>query len=164
MTLTHQIIERTLEEFVEGKPFFNALDKALCNPAVVMELWDTVVNKLGAYPYVILSGKFGAYWHNFSGTRRSFILLDGNIRDTGEVFPMDDIAMRLKDKPFIFIDDSLYSKRTRDAIKVALEERGATLKHTFVAYDGSQHPLDPEVTSLYRYHPSEGIKDEEEKV
>lgn len=57
----------------------------------------------------------------------------------------------IKNKEFVFIDDSYYSGTTELTIKEFLENFNSTIKKKFVIYDGNDKPsIDRE--SLYRYY------------
>lgn len=65
---------------------------------------------------------------------------------------IDDLSfLDLEGKRVVFLDDSFYLGRTRDAIRKELERNGASLVGTIVAYDGSKEK-DSTVKSLYKYY------------
>jgi len=147
--LLDQIIVDLVAEHQGGEVFFDHLDEIIRNNVSVL---DAVASMIPSGCTVILSGRFGRIFSNFI---RSTILWDwevisvnGNLRH-GEA--VDDISyMEFKNKQIVFVDDSFYKGRTRDAIKAAVELNGGTLSHTYVVYDGSKDK-DENVTSLYRF-------------
>ena len=151
------IVDETLGQHPEGAPFFEALDKALIKDDVLIQIEEMVVKKFGSSPYIIVSGEFGRFVMAVrSHTRGLRLVAPSGIRD-GE--PMDDLSYlhdQLQDKPFIFIDSSIYSYRTVSAINAELRRHGAHIEHIFVAYDGSTYPQNERLSSVYRYHPFEG--------
>jgi hypothetical protein len=79
------------------------------------------------------------------------LLAPGGLRHGDNVFDLRHFQKQIRNEKFIFMDDSFFKGRTRDAIEKALHHYGGQLIHTYVVYDGSEEP-DPKVTSLYRYY------------
>lgn len=162
MKLNEKIGE-ILKRHKEGEEFFNALDYTIRGDRSILEdfynfAWNRIFinSTITSMSYnLILSGRFGmSLLSNYgSSLYRSFnnvIITNGNIRkgELPEIYKND-----FNEKPFIFLDDSFYSGKTRDSIQIELFkiEQYAKIEKTFVIYDGSLQKQD-NVYSLYRYH------------
>lgn len=98
---------------------------------------------------IIVSGGFGQFVKNLY-PNKNILTLQGGIRHL-KTLPLEHISDNIKNKSFIFIDDSYYLGRTRNAIREEIERLKGSFIHSFVVYDGSIYK-DKKVTSLYRYH------------
>jgi hypothetical protein len=153
MNKLYEIIEETLHDFTGGELFFDQLDLQIRkNAFIIQDLFKTI--PVEKRKNIICSGKFGAYLvkniKKLADNNESLILLHGGIRYDGYV-NLKHMKDDLRGKEYIFIDDSLYEGRTKNAIKKEIESCGAILTDTYVVYDGSirrQH----NVNSLYRYY------------
>lgn len=103
---------------------------------------------------IIASGKFGSFFNNWWNANTNYnnklIIVNGGLR-VGNKIDLSYIKDYIKNKKFIFIDDSFYSGKTRNTIKNELEKYNANLNKTYVIYDGSK-ARDDNVCSLYRYY------------
>lgn len=162
MTLNEKIGE-ILKRHKEGKEFFDALDYTIRGDKDILKdfynfSWYNIFDSpsINSTSYnTIMSGRFGlSLISNYGGSLiRSFnkvIVVNGNLRKGEEP---EIYCTEFGNKPFIFLDDSFYSGKTRDSIQGKLSEIDPTTKiiKTFVIYDGSKE-LQPDVFSMYRYH------------
>ena len=162
MTLNEKIGE-ILKRHKEGEEFFNALDYTIRGDRDILEdfynfAWSKIFinNTINIISYnIILSGRFGMsllsnYGSSFYRSFNNVIITNGNIRkgELPEIYKND-----FNGKPFIFLDDSFYSGKTRDSIQSELFkiEQTAKIEKTIVIYDGSLQKQ-PDIYSLYRYH------------
>ena len=160
MDLLNKIVSDIIRQHEGGEGFFEAIDKAAQNISILRELI-----KLSIHPqlpelwyYTIVSGNFGKFFINWWSTHPLSvlwprpILVSGNLRNCPEnMESLEYLGDRIKDNKYVFIDDSFYLGRTRDAINAELNKYGSKIIKTLVVYDGS-HKNDPNVVSLYRYH------------
>jgi hypothetical protein len=162
MVTLNEKIGNILKRHPEGKEFFDALDYTIRSDRNILQefvdfVWKIVFagQDIRAEYNLILSGRFGnalatnfgsnIFW-NFSRV----VLTNGNLRN-GEL-PVIYLS-EINDKPFVFLDDSFYSGKTRDVLEKALQEINPNSKiiKTIVVYDGSLEPRE-NVYSMYRYH------------
>lgn len=155
MDILDQIVKDCLEQHKEGEKFFDHLDKAIQQKPIVNQLLDLI----GDNKNIIVSGKFGWFLSMYLGINvahkyRNFLVVNGGLRK-GEKIKILDLSYQrdedLNGLEFIFVDDSFYSGKTRDAVKENLNKYNAKLIHTYVVYDGSKKK-DETVSSLYRYY------------
>lgn len=143
------IVKEMIEKHEGGEKFFEHLDKAVQQEPILDQLLNMIGENTSMLHPIVLSGGFGRYFHNTMKTEIPLLVVNGGLRK-GE--PVDDLSyLGLTGVEFIFIDDSFYSGKTRDAINQELEKHGAKIVQTFVIYDGSLEK-DDTVHSLYRYH------------
>lgn len=147
-----KVVRDMLETHQGGEIFFNHLDEAIRNNLPII---DSLMNLI---PFIkdkniIVSGNFGRFfvsYLNLIGLKvKTLICVQGGLRLGNEVI-FYDIDM-VKNKDFIFIDDSFYSGKTRNAIEKELNKYNSKINMTYVAYDGSIN-FDKKVISLYRYY------------
>lgn len=147
-----KVVRDMLETHQGGEIFFNHLDEAIRNNLPII---DSLMNLI---PFIkdkniIVSGNFGRFfvsYLNLIGLKvKTLICVQGGLRLGNEVI-FYDIDM-VKNKDFIFIDDSFYSGKTRNAIEKELNNYNSKISMTYVAYDGSIN-FDKNVISLYRYY------------
>lgn len=152
------IVEKMLLQHKGGQKFFDNLDAAVQDEEIVNALFEMIWEDRGFALdfHFIGSGKFGNFIHNLASAGIlipeywKIVTVSGDLRHNP--CGMDDLSyMDLKEKKFLFIDDSYYQGRTRDCIEAELRRNGAELVHTYVIYDGSVK-RDLNVSSLYRYH------------
>jgi hypothetical protein len=145
MKLLDNIIQNLLDKYVGGQVYFTALDKHIQHKLISDKLFSiTSKNNI-----VIVSGGFGRFIKRIY-PEKNILLLNGGLRHTKKI-NLECIAEKIKNKDFIFIDDSYYLGRTRNVIRAEIERLKGNFKHTYVIYDGSKIK-DKEITSLYRYH------------
>lgn len=156
--LLDQLIVDLIAEHEGGEKFFDHLDEAIrTNDSILQALLETInkafspVRTWEEWGYTfIVSGRFGRMLANFMNQNNypyNVVTVNGNLRHGDKI---DDLSYLNLHKNCIFVDDSFYLGRTRNAIKEELERCGATLIQTFVVYDGSK-VKDEAVTSLYRF-------------
>lgn len=162
MTLNEKIGE-ILKEHKEGEKFFDALDYMIRGDKdILKDFYEFAIdnifinNSISTTTYnLIVSGKFGMalltnYRYNLNANFNKVIVTNGNIRK-GEL--PEIYCNELNKKPFIFLDDSFYSGKTKDSIEKALKEINPNSKivKTIVVYDGSINNKE-NIISMYRYH------------
>lgn len=145
MKLLNNIIQQLLDKYVEGQVYFTALDKSIQHKIITDKLFSIATKN----NIIIVSGGFGRFIKK-SYPKKNLLLLEGRLRHFKKIC-LENIASKIKNKDFIFIDDSYYLGRTRNVIRAEIERLKGNFKHTYVIYDGSMFK-DKEVTSLYRYH------------
>lgn len=149
--LLKQIVSDLLAEHVEGVPFFDALDATWRSPRGTGVVGEFVAYAAHRWEYAqfVASGRFGMFLHNRweSYFRRPLLLVTGGLRTDAL---MDDLWYWHGRQEFIFLDDSFYSGKTRDAIRGALQRRQCDIFHTFVIYDGCRE-RHADVASMFRY-------------
>ena len=160
------LVKEMIAKHTGGREFYDALDKAVQSEEYfeyfrkLYQLCQTDGHWLEDH-HGIASGNFGVALHNWLrgkpwGERPSdwdfgLLLTPGGLRyGNGEV-NLGSFAKQIKNKKFVFFDDSFFSGTTRDTIADALTRYGGELVHSFIVYDGSRKE-DPKVTSLYRYY------------
>ena len=169
----HQIINKIvidcLRQHTGGPQFFTEIDKRFQDKNIVNELLTKAslrADRMNEYasnrPQIIMSGRFGIFVNNLIGMDEAGIdfpfnhfVVNGSLRGENPVVKVLEYAQTVKhdyfNNKFVFIDDSFYSGKTRNAIKAFLALSGLELAHTYVVYDGSKIQ-DPGVSSLYRYY------------
>lgn len=153
MKLIDSLVRDMIEEHEGGEKFFDNLDREVQSPPIVEALISRIPTDQ-FLDYIIVSGKFGRFFSSYYSSisrivKYKVICVKGGLRAGNKI---DDISyLPLKGKRVVFIDDSYYLGRTRDAIRTELERHGATLIKTVVAYDGSK-VKDKDVDSLFRYY------------
>ena len=155
-----------LEKHVGGEEFFNHLDQAMQQNPIISQIYKKayfwIVKSRIESPAFIVSGKFGRFFDNWHITEPGIyesipiIVVNGGMCKGIPIDRLTYLEDLIKNHEFIFIDDSFYSGKTRNAIKTELGRLGTVLLKTFVIYDGSI-TQDPNVESLYRYHKEESI-------
>lgn len=160
-TRLNKIVSDCIRDHTGGEEFFTAFD-ACVNKDI--ELINTLLRivVLNRHYHIICSGKFGLYLSNVLAFQQGEIfggiclVVNGNLRNGDPVILLNSFQGDIKGANFVFLDDSFYSGKTRDAIKKTLNKLGGDLIHTYVVYDGSKNK-DLSVTSLYRYYDNEPI-------
>ena len=157
MDLIKRVVGETLATHGGGVKFFDSIDAAWrlrrdCAP-VLDEFFGRVLHEYYGYS-VISTGRFGVYAHNSSRLKlagKHVVLVGGGLRTGAPADDLEYIDAYVRNRDFVLLDDSYYSGTTRAAIARELARSGASLRETFVIYDGS--PVkDPYVKSLYRYY------------
>lgn len=138
-----------------GEKFFDAIDEKLRDDKTLINMMINKVNDNEKFDYIIVSGQFGIVFKDycnkyFDNIKDNIIVVNGGLRKGYAITSFWE-DYDIKNKKFIFIDDSYYLGRTRDAIKNAIEENHGELLNTYVFYDGSKVKED-NVHSFYRYY------------
>lgn len=152
-----KIVKEMLETHIGGEVFFDHLDEAVRNNCAIVDSLIESIPQLEDKK-IILSGKFGKFFLSYLELldikTKKAILVRGGLRKSED---NSDILGILFDgcdeiyEEFIFIDDSYYSGKTRDAIAIQLSKLKSRIVDTYVVYDGSK-TKDENVHSLYRYY------------
>ena len=145
MKLLNNIIQQSLSKYTGGQVYFTALDKSIQHKIISDKLFSIAPEN----NFIIVSGGFGKFIKRIY-PEKNLLLLEGGLRHFDKIC-LEHIAPNIKNKDFIFIDDSYYLGRTRNIVRDEIERLKGNFKHTYVIYDGSKFK-DKEVTSLYRYH------------
>jgi len=151
MSQIDNIVKEMLRKHHGGRKFFDSLDDTIRNDE---SLINNLMNIVPKDKNIVVSGRFGRVFSNYFSTnypkeQRKVIAVKGGLRKEDLV---DDLSyLDLKGEDFVFLDDSLYSGKTRDKIREELQKQGADISLTCVVYDGSKEK-DSRVLSLYRYY------------
>lgn len=150
-----QKVNELLEKYIGGEIFFNELDGAVKFNEEILTQLLTIANAIkNNYPnpqdiLTIASGEIGLSLHNL-GIPVDF-LVKGGLRHNPNDINLTPFADKIKNKRFIFIDDSYFSGKTLQVIKEEIEKLGGKVIFSVVAYDGSRKQ-EESVYSLYRYY------------
>ena len=142
-----QKVNELLEKYIGGQIFFSELDNAVkFDEEILTQLLQKANTIKNAYSnpqdiLTIASGEIGLSLHNL-GIQVDF-LVKGGLRHNPNDINLKPFADKIKNKNFIFIDDSYFSGKTLQVIKEEIV--------SIVAYDGSR-TKDNFVYSLYRYY------------
>ena len=152
------IVDTLLHVHTGGVPFFDALDaewRSQDNSDIVAEFYCYICEDKPKDSIIIGSGRFGMLINNFARLNDPGTLVlvaPGGLRSG---CPMDDMwylnYLQHKQHPIVFVDDSLYSEKTRDTIAIDIGQSGFRFGKTYVIYDGMKQK-DDTVSSLYRYY------------
>lgn len=164
----HNIVNNIIKKSPSGDKFFTMLDDEIKNPKninLTTELFTRIKNEFGENFNIVVSGGYGRFITNLIekgllDIKGTILQLSGGI--TSHKTDMDKIKKvsdpkiiwknnSIKNKKFIFIDDSYYSGTTEVTIKEFLKKFNSTITKTFAIYDGN----DKQSTnreSLYRYY------------
>jgi hypothetical protein len=149
--MKNQMFEKVnvlLEQYVGGQIFFTELDKAVkFNREILIELVGQTEKFENCL--TIASGEIGLSMHNL-GVKVDF-LVPGGLRHDPSKINLEPFANKIKDKDFIFVDDSYFSGKTAMVVKEEIEKLGGRFVGSLVAYDGSKYKED-NVWALYRYY------------
>jgi len=164
------MVSAILSEHPGGESFFNCLDEKLASihyfdwiHLKVSEFVRAVQETHGVDCRYICSGAFGSlfmgYLNMIGETEIRGYHVRGGLRKETSLPPLMLTAFEddLIGKICIFVDDSFYSGRTRDKIKLAVESCEAILGATIVLYDGAAK-VDESVFSLTRFYDENGKK------
>ena len=143
-------VNELLEQYIGGQIFFTELDKAVKFDKEVLESLILKVEEIAdPRTYTIASGEIGLAMHNLQVDID--FLVPGGLRHDPSKINLEPFKDTIKDKHFIFIDDSYFSGKTATVIREEIERYGGKFDGTLVAYDGSKVKED-NVWSLYRYY------------
>lgn len=156
MNLIDKIVKECLEQHEGGEKFFDTLDENIRSKINTIDF--LVINFLlnEEFDGIIVSGKFGKVFANYySNTSypdvEKIIMVNGGLRKDQPIDDLSYLSDHIKNKDLIFVDDSFYSGKTRNAVRNEIERLGGKLINTYVVYDGSKEK-DETVHSLYRYY------------
>ena len=149
------LVNECLMQHEGGEKFFDAIDEKLRDDKTLINMMIQKIKKNETFDYIIVSGNFGKVFKEYCNTnlielKNKIIVVNGGLRKGYDIISFWE-DYNIKNKKLIFIDDSYYLGRTRDAIKNAIEENHGTLLNTYVFYDGSKVKED-NVHSFYRYY------------
>lgn len=144
------LVEEMIKQHKGGEEFFDHLDESLKQKDYILALYTKAKNELRRGFICVVSGKFGLYFSQLM-TDSICITVNGGLRKGEKIISLEPFKNDIKDKDFVFFDDSFYKGRTRNAVKNEIEKWGGKLIATYVCYDGS-HIKDETVHSFYRYH------------
>lgn len=156
ITEMESIVDECLKQHEGGEKFFDAIDESLRNDNLLITMMIGKVIENEKFDYIIVSGKFGKVFKDFTSNHMGkdfcdkVVVVNGGLREDNEVNNFYDY-LNIKGKIFVFIDDSYYLGRTRDKIKYIIEKHGGSLLCSYVFYDGSK-VKDDLVHSFYRYY------------
>jgi len=134
----------------KGRPFFDALDEAIKDDEIVLELVKGYEND-----WIASSGGFGdmlyKLYQDKKFTCKGLVIFNGKMLTNGlgvnSWYPVD---FDLDNKEFVYLDDSYFSGSTANKIASFLKEHNSNLYEIAVIYDGSEVRLN-NVHSFYRY-------------
>lgn len=138
------IVDSVLLKYKEGQLFFSNLDFSFRNKKVMDILLSSIPDKYK----IVSSGSFGKklskiYPHKVD------LLMPGNLRHMNK-YDLSAQRKQIKNRDYIFLDDSYYSGRTVNVVRHAIEEQKGNLIKTYVLYDGKK-TKDKDVEYFYRY-------------
>lgn len=149
------IVNNLLKEHGGGRSFFDALDEKIkdisSNIDIIKDLMRGKSNS-----DIITSGEFGdilyKLWKEKKIKCRSVLVVNGKLlTDNKPVHEWYPKEFDIRNKDFIFIDDSFFSGTTFRKIENFLKEYDSTIKYTQVVYDGSKI-RNKKVKSFFRYY------------
>ena len=156
------MVNKCLIQHEGGEKFFDALDELMRNDTLLITMLIGKVLEKPKFDYIIVSGNFGKLFKEHCNKHMpkmfcdKIIVVPGGLRNGTKITSFWN-EISVKDKNFIFLDDSFYLGRTRNVIKEAILKHGGKFLSTYVFYDGSKFKED-DVYSFYRYfdhHPEE---------
>lgn len=161
----NKIVKKCLLHHEGGEKFFDLLDE---NIRQDKNLFDHMISFIKTFNFdyqgIIVSGKFGSVFSHYIShyvneqnyfEDKPIICVNGGLRATQPVINLCNIDIELlRNKNFIFVDDSFYSGKTRNVISDTLSTYDSKLTHTFVFYDGSLIKED-DVDGFYRWYKEE---------
>lgn len=147
------IVETFLNDYIGGEEFYDALDEQIrINDAWLYTMISLVEQE--SFDKLIVSGNFGRKFYKFVQEKigeelaSKILVANGSLRK-GNSVGLE--ATNFHNQKFIFIDDSFWAGRTRDAVQKYVEENNGIFTKTFVFYDGNK-VKDKNVISFYRYY------------
>lgn len=154
MKILHDIIQNLLDKHpYGGEQYFNDLDLYIAKEQKI--LWYIIEYYLHFEDTLVFTGNFGHYFRDFCDKRgirlHNIIHFNGSLRKDEN----PEIIYRnffINSKSFIFIDDSVYSKKTLNSVeRYIIRNFDQRFRKIFVVYDGSKEK-DSRINSLYRYY------------
>lgn len=158
------LIKRLLDDYIDGTPFFDALDHSLGTPIYFeyglarARAYLASQSRPGEKWNLVVSGHFGrafAAWFALPSQRERFadipemLVLPGSLRHVSSL-PLGHLHDRIAGRRFVFFDDTMYKARTRDLIAREVAAQGGGVEWSFILYDGSA-AVRERVSSVYRY-------------
>lgn len=148
------LVNKLLSIYKGGKEFFDALDdqiKSITNENLIINLLKGNSNE-----YVCSSGEFGdrvyKLWKDGKIKCKGLVIFNGKLlthnKDVQSYYPSD---FNLKDKKFVYVDDSYFSGITVKKIEDYLNKFGSIIKSVNVIYDGSKNK-NKKIKSYFRYY------------
>ena len=150
-----KLVSDCLKQYHGGECFFDNIDERIRIDKPLMKEMVNLIFQSNDFNGIIVSGKFGIVFKKMLERKcqkyhKDIICVKGGLRKTDSVVnSLKDY--NIKNKRFIFVDDSCYLFRTRDKIKLELEKNGGSLIRSYIFYDGSKEK-DEQVISYYRYY------------
>ncbi len=154
LPLINEIVRECILQHEGGEAFFDELDAKIRNNDHILEdiyaLAKNFFSSTDLNRKLIVSGKFGkSFFEKFSSDNMPILVAPGGQRIKVD---LDGIATSdISGYNFVFIDDSLYSGKTRDVLRGFIESHGGNFLGSAVVYDGSKCS-DVSVKSLYQYY------------
>ena len=150
--LNDKIIDLLKEHKEGGEKFFDALDLMIRSDYSIIEMFlgfvtrDIKSNLLGKFGFVL----YNNYKSLLEELFEEIIITNGGIRNGKKAYLE---VSYLRNKEYVFLDDSFYSGATKVGIESAIKEikSDAKICKTYVIYDGSK-TQDKNVMSLFRYY------------
>jgi hypothetical protein len=144
-----RLIRTGFEHYQGGERFFSALDASLTHHTFT----ELLLHWTGQmHPNIVVSGRFGqCFAARYGELFDNLITARGNLRLRWSRVDLSHLANRIRNRQFVFFDDSYYSGTTRNKLANEIERLGGKLVETRVLYDGS--PIrDSSVFGIVRYH------------
>jgi hypothetical protein len=150
----NKAVSELLNKYEGGRPFFHALDgfiKDMTNEDIILALLQGTSNE-----YICASGEFGdkiyKLWKDGKFKCKGVLVFNGKMR-TSQIgiksyYPSNFL---IKDKKFVYVDDSYFTGSTANKINRYLIENGSKIKSVSVVYDGCKKKRRG-VNSFFRYY------------
>lgn len=157
------LVNECLTQHEGGEKFFDAIDEKLRDDKVLINMMIDKVKENEKFDYIIVSGNFGKVFEKHCNKyqddefNKKIIVVNGGLRKDNDIISFWE-DFNIENKTLIFVDDSYYLGRTRNKIKLAIEENHGKLINTYVFYDGSKIKED-NVHSFYRYYDFHEVTD-----
>lgn len=148
------LVAELIQKHIGGVKFFEALDmniKDTMNKDIVLELVKSFSDE-----YIISSGEFGEVLYDLHKNNQfkciDIVYFNGKIATEGkEVSSYYPKSFDLKNKKFVFVDDSYFSGITTKKIDEYLKKHNSKIKQVAVVYNGNKNKSSF-VKSFYRYY------------
>lgn len=141
-------------------PFLEKIDKFIVKPEnidIIEDMFRTIKKEYKEFD-IVVSGSFGKWLYKLIDDKK--IKFDGNVvlmngglqsgRDNNEVELIKKRYSGIKNKKFIFVDDSYFTGQTLNKIKKFFKDKlESTIDKAFVFYTHKKSPSD--VYSMYCY-------------
>lgn len=147
------VVDTFLNEYVGGEEFYDALDEQIRINDVWLYAMLALIEK-ETFDKIMVSGNFGRRFYKFVQEKISEELANKILVANGSLRKGNSIGLgnqNFNRQKFIFIDDSFWAGRTRNAIQKFVEENNGIFLNTYVFYDGNKIK-DKNVISFYRYY------------
>ena len=126
MNITSMVNE-CLIQHEGGENFFDALDEMMRNDTLLITMLLGKVLENEKFDFLIVSGTFGKLFKEYTVKNIEGALVDkvicvpGGLRNGTKITPFWD-EINVKNKHFVFLDDSFYLGRTRNTVRDAVLE------------------------------------------